>query len=114
MKRLKLDFLVATNRTVIVATMVPGWNRVLLSRQGILRLPRQLRAFLMLCGCRKIIVKPGGKVITIEPSSDALSVEWVVRLFSAAFVQVCVEGGSEAAGVCGLAHFGLKFNSSIH
>jgi hypothetical protein len=39
MKRLKLDFLVATNRAVIVATVVPAWNHVLLSRQGILRLP---------------------------------------------------------------------------
>jgi hypothetical protein len=43
----------------------------------------------MLCGCSKIIVKPGVKVITIEPSADALSVEEVVKLFSMAFEQVC-------------------------
>jgi len=36
----------------------------------------------MLCGCSKIIVKPGVKVITIEPSADALSMEEVVKLFS--------------------------------
>jgi hypothetical protein len=36
----------------------------------------------MLCGCSKIIVKPSVKVITIEPSADALSVEEVVKLFS--------------------------------
>jgi hypothetical protein len=43
----------------------------------------------MLCGCSKIIVKPGVKVITIEPSADALSVEEVVKLFSTAFEQIC-------------------------
>ena len=44
----------------------------------------------MLCGCRKIIVKLAVKVITIEPSADALSVEWVVELFAVAFEQVLV------------------------
>jgi hypothetical protein len=34
-------------------------------------------------------VKPGAKVITIEPSAHALSVEEVVKLFSTAFEQVC-------------------------
>ena len=33
------------------------------------------------------IVKPGAKVITIEPSADALSVGEVDKLFSAAFEQ---------------------------
>jgi len=70
MKRLKLDFLVATNRAAIVATIEPVWNRVLLSRQRILQLPRQLSALLMLCSCSKIIVKPSVKVITVEPSAD--------------------------------------------
>jgi hypothetical protein len=41
-KQLKLDTLVATNRTVIVATIEFFWNRVLLSRQRILQLSRQL------------------------------------------------------------------------
>jgi hypothetical protein len=36
----------------------------------------------------KIIVKPGAKVITIEPAQNALSVEDVV-LLSAAFGQAC-------------------------
>jgi hypothetical protein len=40
MKQLKLGFLVATNRTAMVATVGPAWNRVLLSRQRILRLSR--------------------------------------------------------------------------
>jgi hypothetical protein len=35
------------------------------------------------------IVKAGVKVITIEPSADALSVEEVVTLFSTAFEQIC-------------------------
>jgi predicted MFS family arabinose efflux permease len=87
-KQLELDSLVATNRTAIVATIEPVWNRVLLSRQRILRLSRQLSALLMLCGCRKIIVKPGAKVITIEPSADALSMDEVVKLFRMAFKQV--------------------------
>jgi hypothetical protein len=39
--------------------------------------------------CSFSIVKPGTKVITIEPSADALSVEEVVRLFSLAFERVC-------------------------
>jgi hypothetical protein len=34
----------------------------------------------MLCGCSKIIVKAGGKVITIERSADALSLEGVDKL----------------------------------
>jgi len=89
MKQLKLDFLVATNRAAIVATIEPAWNRILLSRQKIQQLSRQLSALLMLCGCSKIIVKPVVKVITIEPSADALSMEEVVKLFSMAFEQVC-------------------------
>ena len=80
MKRLKLDFLVATNRRGIVATIGPAWNRILLSRQKIQQLSRQLSVLLMLCGCSKIIVKPGVKVITIEPSADALSVEGSLTL----------------------------------
>jgi hypothetical protein len=79
MKQLELDFLVATNRAAIVATIEPVWNRILLSRQKIQQLSRQLSALLMLCGCSKIIVKPGVKVITIEPSADALSVEESLR-----------------------------------
>jgi hypothetical protein len=43
----------------------------------------------MVCGCSKIIVKPGVKVITIEPSADALSMAEVDKLFSMAFEQVC-------------------------
>jgi hypothetical protein len=35
------------------------------------------------------IVVPSAKVITIEPSADALSVEEVMGLFSMAFEQVC-------------------------
>jgi hypothetical protein len=35
------------------------------------------------------IVKLGVKVITIEPSADALSVEQVYKLFSMAFARVC-------------------------
>jgi len=35
------------------------------------------------------IVKPSAKVITIEPSADALSMGEVVRLFSGAFEQIC-------------------------
>jgi hypothetical protein len=34
-------------------------------------------------------VKPGAKVITIEPSADASSVKEAVRLFSTAFEQIC-------------------------
>jgi hypothetical protein len=34
MKRLKLDFLVATNRTAIVATIEQAWNRILLFKQS--------------------------------------------------------------------------------
>ena len=41
-KQLKLDFLVATNRAAIVASIEPVWNRILLSRQKILQLSRQL------------------------------------------------------------------------
>ena len=37
-KRLKLDFLVATNRTAIVATIEQAWNRILLFRQRIQQL----------------------------------------------------------------------------
>jgi len=36
-----------------------------------------------------VITKPGAKVITIEPSQDALSMESVVKLFSTAFKQIC-------------------------
>jgi hypothetical protein len=39
--------------------------------------------------CSFSIVKPGVKVITIEPSADALSMEEVVKLFRTAFGQVC-------------------------
>jgi hypothetical protein len=35
MKQLKLDFLVATNRTAIVATIEQAWNRILLFKQKI-------------------------------------------------------------------------------
>jgi hypothetical protein len=38
MKRLKLDFLVATNRGAIVATFEPVWNRILLFKQRIQQL----------------------------------------------------------------------------
>jgi hypothetical protein len=34
-------------------------------------------------------VKPGAKVITIEPARNALVIEWVVELFSMAFGQIC-------------------------
>jgi hypothetical protein len=34
-------------------------------------------------------VKPGAKVITIEPAQDAITTEWAVGLFSTAFEQVC-------------------------
>jgi len=34
-------------------------------------------------------VKPGAKVITIEPAQNALTIECVVKLFSAAFGRVC-------------------------
>jgi hypothetical protein len=44
MKQLRLDFLVATNRRGIVATIEPAWNRILLSRQKILQLSRQFSA----------------------------------------------------------------------
>jgi hypothetical protein len=67
MKRLKLDFLVATNRTAIVATIGPAWNRALLSRQRILRLSRQLSALLMLCGCIIVNTIPSALVNTVEP-----------------------------------------------
>jgi hypothetical protein len=39
----------------------------------------------MLCGCTIVITKPGAKVITIEPSQDALSMEEVVKFFSTTF-----------------------------
>jgi len=58
-------------------------------KQPVKLLFKQLSRLLMLCGCSKIIVKPGVKVITIEPSADALSVEEVVKLFSTAFEQIC-------------------------
>jgi hypothetical protein len=34
-------------------------------------------------------VKPGAKVITIEPAQNASTIGWVVRLLSAAFEQIC-------------------------
>jgi hypothetical protein len=37
----ELDFLVATNRTAIVATIEQAWNRILLARQRILQLSGQ-------------------------------------------------------------------------
>jgi hypothetical protein len=36
-------------------------------------------------------VKPGAKVITIEPAQNASTIEWVVRLLSAAFGRVSAE-----------------------
>jgi len=36
-------------------------------------------------------VKPGAKVITIEPAQNASTIEWVVRLLSAAFERICAE-----------------------
>jgi len=44
-------------------------------------------------GFRKIIVKPDGKVITIERSADASSVEEVVRFLHSFHVRLRVEGG---------------------
>jgi hypothetical protein len=41
-KQLNLDFLVETNRTAIVGIIEPAWNRILLPRQKIQQLPRQL------------------------------------------------------------------------
>jgi hypothetical protein len=38
MKQLTPDFLVATNRTAIVATIEPVWNRILLFKQKIQQL----------------------------------------------------------------------------
>jgi hypothetical protein len=43
----------------------------------------------MLCGCTIVSAKPSAIVSTIEPSEDSLSMEEVVKLFSAAFKQVC-------------------------
>ena len=43
----------------------------------------------MLLACSFSIVKPGAKIITIEPAQNALSVEEVVKLFSRAFEQTC-------------------------
>jgi len=34
-------------------------------------------------------VKPGAKVITIEPAQNASTIEWVVKLFAVAFEQIC-------------------------
>jgi hypothetical protein len=34
-------------------------------------------------------VKPGAKVITIQPAQKALTIEEAVKLFSAAFEQIC-------------------------
>jgi hypothetical protein len=42
----------------------------------------------MLLDCSFSIVKPGAKVITIEPSAYALSMEEVVRLLSIVFGQI--------------------------
>jgi hypothetical protein len=42
----------------------------------------------MLCGCRKIIVKPGVKVITIEPSADALNIGEVDKLLFSVLAQL--------------------------
>ena len=36
-------------------------------------------------------VKAGAKVITIEPAQNASTIEWVVRLLSAAFGRVSAE-----------------------
>ena len=73
MKRLCGCTIVAAVRMAIVETMVPAWNRILLFKQCVILLFNKLSALLMLCGCSKIIVKPGVKVITIEPSADGLS-----------------------------------------
>jgi len=54
MKRLKLDFLVATNRTAIVATIGPVWDRILLFKQCVILLFNKSSVLLMLCGCRKL------------------------------------------------------------
>ena len=53
-KRLKLDFLVATNRRGIVATIGPVWNRILLFKQFAVLLFNKSSQLLMLCGCRKL------------------------------------------------------------
>jgi hypothetical protein len=94
--------IVATNRRAIVATFEPASD--FLSRQRIQQLSRQLsrlwnwlnysahdsrRDSAHYRACSFSIVKPGVKVITIEPSADALSVEEVVTLFSAVFGQIC-------------------------
>jgi hypothetical protein len=47
-------------------------------------------------------VKAGAKVITIEPAQNALTIGYVVKLFSAAFRQICglqeVNGGFGETG----------------
>jgi hypothetical protein len=50
------------------------------------------------------IVKPSAKVITIEPSADALSVEEAVKLFSRAFEQTCAFKVVDKLVVNSLAH----------
>jgi len=42
----------------------------------------------MLCGCSIVIVRPCVKVITIEPSADALSMGEVVKFLSMVFGQI--------------------------
>jgi len=49
-------------------------------------------------------VKPGAKVITIEPAQNALTIEWVVRLFSVAFGRVCALKVVDKLAVNGLTH----------
>ena len=49
-------------------------------------------------------VKPGAKVITIEPSVDSSSVKEAVRLFSMAFEQVCALKVVDKLVVSSLAH----------
>jgi hypothetical protein len=86
-KQLKLDFL--------VATIEQAWNRILLFKQKIQQLFKQLsrlwtwlnygahdfrRDSAHYMACSFSIVKPGAKVITIEPSADALSMEGSLTL----------------------------------
>jgi hypothetical protein len=44
-------------------------------------------------------VKPGAKVITIEPAQHALTIERVVKLFSAAFERVCALKAVQGLGI---------------
>jgi hypothetical protein len=48
MKQLKLDFLVVTNRTAIIVTMMLAWNRILLFKQRVILLFNKSSQLLML------------------------------------------------------------------